>query len=71
MTLRSADRDSARVTAVIHSLDRAGLPHPTVESVKVQGANARVALVGQNGVRATVRLLKRDGHWEVLAVEAA
>ncbi len=71
MTLRNADRDSARVTAVLHSLGRAGLPSPTVESVRVQGEHAHVLLLGQNGIRATVRLRKEAGRWQVDGVDAA
>ncbi len=71
MTLRNADRDSARVTAVIHSMDQAGLPAPTVESVAVNDNSADVCLIGHNGIRATVRLQKKAGRWQVVTVEAA
>ncbi len=70
MTLRNADRDSVRVTAVIHSLGQAGLPSPTVEQVLIDGNVANVHLRGQNGIRATVRLLKEDGHWRIADAEA-
>ena len=71
MTLQGADRDSARVTAVIHSLDRSGLPAPIVESVIVRGNSAYVRLTGTNGLCTTVRLIKKAGHWSVQSEEAA
>ncbi len=71
MTLRNADRDSARVTAVMFSLAAARLPEPQVERVQVTGDDAEVCLVGQNGLRARIHLHKEDGHWAVADVHAA
>ena len=63
----NADRDSARVTAIIEALSAARLPSPTVESVQVHGEQAEVRLVGRDGVRATVHLRRERSHWRVAA----
>ncbi len=67
MALRNADRDSARVTAVMSSLDKAGSASPTVESVTVVGDRAHVSFVATNGARTRVRLHRERGHWRVTA----
>lgn len=70
MTLRNADRDSARIAA-IDSLGAVPLAEPRVEAVDVSGTHARVRLVGGNGLHAIVELLKEEGHWRVTGVRAA
>ena len=71
MSLGNADRDSARVTAVMQSLGQAGVPSPVVEAVELNGPRAVVWLLGKNGLRASVQLSRDGGHWRVTEVAAA
>ena len=71
MAHNAPDRDSARVTAVMHSLDESPLPAPRVEAVEIDGNEARVYLSGSNGLHAVVRLRQDGSHWVVRDVTPA
>lgn len=71
MAHSAPDRDSARVTAVMHSLDEAPLPAPRVDAVEIDGDEARVHLSGSNGLQAVVRLRQDGGRWVVQGVTPA
>lgn len=65
VVFRTPDRDSARVTAVMHSLDEASVPTPHVDGVEIDGEEARVRLSGSNGLQTVVRLRRSGTGWIV------
>lgn len=71
MSHRNPDYDSARVTAVMQSLNRLPVPSPHVDGVDISGDNAEVRISGGNGLSAVVRLRKNGERWIVLDVSPA